>query len=55
MQNKPNLGQSQIFVTVIKKNSYSEKSELGTWSKQTQTNPIYDDPFGIDKPIYTAL
>ena len=39
MPNEPNLGQSQIFITVVLAMDYSEKSKLDTWSKQTQTNP----------------
>jgi hypothetical protein len=40
MRNEPNLGQSQIFVTVVLTMNYNEKSKLDTWSKQTQTKPI---------------
>jgi hypothetical protein len=40
MQNKANLGQSQIFITAVSTRIYNEKSKLDTWSKQTQTKPI---------------
>jgi hypothetical protein len=40
MSNKANLGKSQMFITTIRKSNYSEKYELDTWSKQTQSNPI---------------
>jgi hypothetical protein len=40
MQNEPNLGQSQIFITSIKTTSYNKKTKLDTWSKRTQTKPI---------------
>src|SRR4030042_5644041 len=45
MRNEPNLGQSQIFVTLMKTMNYSEKMKLDTWSKRTQTNPILKDGF----------
>ncbi len=41
MPNEPNLGQSQIFISPMKTTDYNEKSKLDTWSKRTQTNPIY--------------
>jgi len=40
MQNKPNLGQSQNFITAVLKKNCNRKCELDTWSKQTQSNPI---------------
>jgi hypothetical protein len=40
MSNKANFSKSQIFINTVKTTSYSEKSKLDTWSKQTQSNPI---------------
>ena len=40
MQNKANFSKSQMFITSINTSNYNEKSELDTWSKQTQTKPI---------------
>jgi len=44
MQNKPNLGQSQIFIRPVEKRNCNEKWQSDTWSKQTQTNPICSGP-----------
>jgi hypothetical protein len=41
MRNEPNLGQSQIFITAVSTTSCSEKMKLDTWSKRTQTKPIF--------------
>jgi hypothetical protein len=46
MQNKPNFSKSQMFITTITTKSYSEKSKLDTWSKQTQSNPIHSEQAG---------
>ena len=43
MQNKPNLGQSQVFITRVSMVAYSEKMKLDTWSNQTQSNPISEE------------
>jgi hypothetical protein len=43
MSNKANLRQSQIFITIIPTTNYNKKSKMDTWSKQTQTKPIYGE------------
>src|SRR4030042_6279283 len=43
MRNEPNLRQSQIFITAIITMTCNEKRKLDTWSKRTQTNPIYSE------------
>jgi radical SAM protein with 4Fe4S-binding SPASM domain len=43
MRNEPNLRQSQIFITVMITTYYNAKLKLDTWSKRTQTNPIYGE------------
>ena len=40
MSNEANFLKSQMFITIILTTSYSEKCELDTWSKRTQSNPI---------------
>jgi hypothetical protein len=30
-----------MFITLIKAKDYNKKMKLDTWSKRTQTNPIY--------------
>jgi predicted transcriptional regulator len=41
MQNEPNFQKSQMFITVVSTMSCNKKMKLDTWSKRTQTNPIY--------------
>src|SRR4030042_979425 len=43
MQNEPNFSKSQMFITIAITSNYSEKCKLDTWSKRTQTNPIYGE------------
>ena len=44
MQNKANFRKSQMFITVVSTMDYNEKLTMDTWSKQTQTKPIYSEP-----------
>jgi hypothetical protein len=44
MRNKANFQKSQMFITSINTTNYNEKATMDTWSKQTQTNPIYSEP-----------
>jgi hypothetical protein len=39
-----------MFITAITTRNYNEKCELDTWSKQTQSNPIYGEPVEPTKP-----
>jgi hypothetical protein len=55
MQNKPNFPKSQMFITVISTMNYNEKLKLDTWSKQTQTKPIYSEPVEPTKPTCSEL
>ena len=41
MRNKPNLGQSQMFITVVSTTNYNEKWAMDTWLKQTQFKPNF--------------
>jgi hypothetical protein len=50
MRNKANFQKSQMFITSIKTIDYNEKSTLDTWSKRTQSNPIYGEPVEPTKP-----
>jgi radical SAM protein with 4Fe4S-binding SPASM domain len=43
MQNKANFSKSQMFITLISTTNYSKKCKLDSWSKQTQTKPIYGE------------
>jgi len=43
MRNEPNFSKSQMFITLITTTNYSKKWTLDTWSKRTQTNPIYGE------------
>jgi hypothetical protein len=43
MQNKANFRKSQMFITAVSTTNYNEKMKLDTWSKRTQTNPIYGE------------
>jgi hypothetical protein len=55
MSNKANLGQSQMFITVISTTNYNEKMKLDTWSKRTQTKPISGGSNSSDKQGILAL
>jgi hypothetical protein len=41
MQNEPNFRNGEMFLTPVTSTAYNEKCKLDTWSKRTQTNPIY--------------
>ena len=43
MRNKANFSKSQMFITLLKIRDYNEKMKLDTWSKRTQTKPIYSE------------
>jgi len=43
MQNKANFQKSQMFITVVSTTNYNKKMTLDTWSKRTQTKPIYSE------------
>jgi hypothetical protein len=43
MRNEPNFRKSQMFITLVLTTNYSEKLKMDTWSKRTQTNPIYSE------------
>jgi len=47
MRNEPNFSKSQMFITLIKTTNYNKKWTMDTWSKRTQTNPI----FGTTNPL----
>jgi hypothetical protein len=55
MQNKPNFQKSQMFITASLTINYSGKVKLDTWSKQTQSKPIFswqlEGLLPIDKAI----
>jgi hypothetical protein len=51
MQNKANFQKSQMLITTVSTGSYNEKSKLDTWSKQTQSKPIYSE---LVEPILSA-
>jgi len=55
MQNKANFQKSQMFITPISTMNYNEKWILDTWSKRTQSNPIYGEPVEPTKPILKGL
>jgi hypothetical protein len=40
-----------MFITLIEIMNYNEKMKLDTWSKQTQSNPIYSE---LIEPILPA-
>jgi hypothetical protein len=58
MRNEPNLGQSQIFITLVLTRNYNKKVKLDTWSKRTQTKPKFTCCKGFKpktKPILPAV
>jgi hypothetical protein len=55
MRNEPNFQKSQMFITTIKTMDYSEKCNLDTWSKQTQSNPIYGEPVEPTNPNFLPI
>ena len=52
MRNEPNFQKSQMIVTLAITIDYNEKSELDTWSKRTQTNPILPASAGKIAPLF---
>jgi hypothetical protein len=54
MQNEPNFSKSQMFITLTVIMNCNEKCKLDTWSKRTQSNPIYGEPVEPTKPILPA-
>jgi hypothetical protein len=50
MRNKPNFSKSQMFITLVITRNYNEKWTMDTWSKRTQSNPIYGEPVEPTKP-----
>jgi len=53
MQNKPNLGKSQMLITVVSTTIYNEKCTMDTWSKQTQIKPNSKPILPKSNPIST--
>jgi len=49
MRNEPNFSKSQMFITLITTTNYNKKWQMDTWSKRTQTNPIFGT---TDPPCY---
>ena len=43
MRNEANFPKSQMFITLIRTTNYNKKWTMDTWSKRTQTNPIYSE------------
>ncbi len=41
MRNEPNFQKVKRVVTQVLITNYNEKLTMDTWSKRTQTNPIY--------------
>src|SRR4030042_1221473 len=41
--NEPNFQKSQMFITTIQTMNYNKKLKMDTWSKRTQTKPIYGE------------
>jgi len=58
MRNEPNFQKSQVVVTQVLTRNYNEKRAMDTWSKRTQTNPIYGElvePFIVSLPVLSAV
>jgi hypothetical protein len=49
MRNEPNFQKPKIFVTAIITTNYNEKLTMDTWSKRTQTNPIYGEQTCLER------
>jgi hypothetical protein len=52
MRNEPNFSKSQMFITLITTTNYNKKWQKDTWSKRTQTKPIYSE---LVEPIFPPL
>jgi hypothetical protein len=57
MRNEPNLGKSQMFITVISTTNYNEKLKMDTWSKRTQTKPkqTQSNPILGSRAVFRAV